>query len=522
MGVNMKKTPVIAFLSVLLLLSCAVEKPETVSEMAQVPKGTENQRTADMGNGYYLNPILGGDYPDPSILRVGDDYYMTHSSFDYYPGLLIWHSKDLVNWRPVTRALNTYVGSVAAPDFLKYGDTCYIYFPAGGTNWVISASSPEGPWSQPVDLKIPYIDPGHVTGPDNRRFLHLSDGNFVELAPDGLSAIGEARKIYEGWEFPKDWSVECFCLESPKLTVKDGYYYLTVAEGGTAGPATSHMVVSSRSTTPWGPWEHSPYNPIVHAENKKELWWSKGHGTLVDDIDGNWWIMYHGYENGFHTLGRQTLMEPVEWTDNGWFRIPENVSTNAPIKKPAGSGDVSGMALSDSFKGDRLGIQWSFFRDFEPERLTFTGNGLVLKAKGSSPGDCAPLLCIPANYAYEITVELELSGDVTGGLLLFYNSQAYCGLGINSEQLLSYMRGRAHVRQKNTVGTHAFLRVVNDSHEVSTYYSGDGVNWTKSDRSMDSSGYHHNTFGGFLSLRTGVFAAGSGTVTYRNFSYRGL
>lgn len=522
MGLNMKKSIAVSLLGLMLLVSCATEKTETVSATTDIPRGIENQRTADMGNGFYLNPVLGGDYPDPSVLRVGDDYYMTHSSFEYYPGLLIWHSKDLVNWSPVTRALDTYVGSVYAPDFIKYGDTYYIYFPAGGTNWIVTAPSPEGPWSEPVDLKVPHIDPGHVEGPGNRRFLHLSDGYIVELAPDGIATVGEISKVYEGWEFPQDWLVECFCLESPKLTVKNGRYYLTVAEGGTAGPATSHMVVSSRSTTPWGPWEHSPYNPIVHTKNKTERWWSKGHGTLVDDTVGNWWIMYHGYENGFHTLGRQTLMEPVQWTDDGWFRVPEDVRTDTPIVKPSGSGEKAGMALSDSFTGDKLGLQWSFYKDFEPERLRFTGSGLVFTAKGTSPGDCAPLLSIPTNHAYEITVELELSGDATGGLLLYYNEQAYCGLGMTGGQFLSFMRGRTHVRQENTVGSHAFLRVVNDSHEVSTYYSGDGVNWTKSDRSMDSSGYHHNTFGDFLSLRTGVFAAGSGSVTYRNFTYRGL
>ena len=89
---------------------------------------SEGQRCPDLGNGMYQNPIMGGDYPDPSVLRVGDDFYMTHSSFEYSPGLLIWHSKDLVNWEPVCNALNEYIGSVFAPDFIQYGDTFYIYF----------------------------------------------------------------------------------------------------------------------------------------------------------------------------------------------------------------------------------------------------------------------------------------------------------------------------------------------------------------------------------------------------------
>src|SRR5680860_1334074 len=114
------------------------------------------------GIGYYTNPIFGGDYPDPSILRDGDDYYVVHSSFEYYPGLLIWHSKDLINWEPVTHALNKYIGSVWAPDLVKYNNKYYIYFPTNNEIYVVVADSIKGPWSEPINLKINNIDPGHV------------------------------------------------------------------------------------------------------------------------------------------------------------------------------------------------------------------------------------------------------------------------------------------------------------------------------------------------------------------------
>src|SRR5262245_30959493 len=104
--------------------------------------------------GFYSNPIFAGDYPDPSILREGNDYYVVHSSFEYYPGLLIWHSKDLINWEPVAHALHSYVGSVWAPDLVKYKDKYYIYFPAKNSNYVVTADSIAGPWSDPVDLKV--------------------------------------------------------------------------------------------------------------------------------------------------------------------------------------------------------------------------------------------------------------------------------------------------------------------------------------------------------------------------------
>lgn len=140
-----------------------------------------------------------------------------------------------------------------APDFVAHNGMYYIYYPAGRTNWVVTASSPAGPWSKPINLGIKGIDPGHTAGPDGKRYLHMSGGDFVELTADGLAIAGEVRHVYNGWRYPDDWVVEAYSLEGPKITVHDGYYYLTAAVGGTAGPPTSHMAVSSRSRTPWGP-----------------------------------------------------------------------------------------------------------------------------------------------------------------------------------------------------------------------------------------------------------------------------
>lgn len=286
-------------------------------------RGIEGQRKADLGNGTFLNPILSGDRPDPSILKDGDDYYMTHSSFDAYPGLLIWQSRDLVNWQPVGPALVTNVGSVWAPDLVKHKGRYYIYFPGVGpyrSNYVVWADDIRGPWSPPIDLKLARIDPGHAVGPDGKRYLFLSAGFLVQLADDGLSVIGEPKKVYDGWKYPDDWVVETFAQEGPKILRRGDYYYMVLAEGGTAGPPTGHMIVAARSRTIEGSWENSPYNPVVRTQSSGERWWSKGHGTLVEDAAGKWWMVYHAYENGFYTLGRQTLLEPVEWTKDGWFR----------------------------------------------------------------------------------------------------------------------------------------------------------------------------------------------------------
>jgi xylan 1,4-beta-xylosidase len=133
----------------------------------------------------YHNPIMGGDHPDASAIRVGDDFYLTHSSFDYAPGLLIWHSRDLINWRPVAAALLRYYGSIWAPYLCEYGGHFYIYFPANNRIQVVHAAHPTGPWSEPIDLGIAAIDPAHIAE-NGRRFLYTNGGQMVELTPDGL------------------------------------------------------------------------------------------------------------------------------------------------------------------------------------------------------------------------------------------------------------------------------------------------------------------------------------------------
>jgi beta-xylosidase len=423
----------------------------------------------------------------------------------------------------VGHALNKYVGAVWAPDLVKYKDTFYIYFPAGGTNWVVTARSPQGPWSDPVDLKLNgFIDPGHVVGQDGSRYLYLSKGYIIQLAEDGLLTIGEPKYIYRGWEFPKSWSTECFCLESPKSTVKDGYYYLTVAEGGTAGPATSHMVVSARSKSPQGPFENSPYNPIVHTGTRSEQWWSQGHGTLVDDIDGNWWILYHGYERNFHTLGRQTLMLPVKWTSDKWFVVPAGVKSFDDIPGPSGVKSLQGNSLSDDFSGKNLGLQWQFYKRFSPDRIDLAGGKLNFLARGSSFDDSSPLLVNSADQKYEVEVEYTIDEGVTAGLCLYYNELANVRITVDAAQFTVFIQKNAKIREKNYFGNHGFLKILNDYNEVSFYFSADGKEWTRAERSLDATGYNHNVFGEFLSLRAGLFAFGEGKVVFDNFIYRKL
>lgn len=474
----------------------------------------------EKGQAFYVNPVFAGDYPDPSILRDGEDYYIVHSSFEYYPGLLIWHSRDLINWKPVTNALHKYVGSVWAPDLVKYKNKFYIYFPVNNTNYVVTADSINGPWSDPVDLKVGNIDPGHVVDAAGKRYLYFSNGGYVPLADDGLSVTGELKHVYDGWPVPRKWSIECFCMEGPKIVKRGDYYYLTVAEGGTAGPATSHMIISARSKSPFGPWENSPYNPIERTTDPSERWWSKGHGTLFEDAKGLWWMIFHAYENGHYNMGRQTLLQPVEFTKDGWFKTPTGVTTNKPIKKPSPAPSKPVFTLNDDFSGQSLKPQWKFFGEYDTTRFRLADSSLLIKAKGRSIADCSALLCIPSHHSYIAEAELTIEGNATGGLVLFYNNNFHSGILADNENIIANLRGWQFKTEKSVIKNHVFLRLKNVNNTVDMFYSTDGVKWNKIENSLEVSALHHNVLGGFLSLRIGLCSIGEGNVRIRNFKYK--
>jgi xylan 1,4-beta-xylosidase len=493
-------------------------------------RGPEGQHQADLGDGTFLNPILAGDRPDPSVLKRGDDYYMVHSSFENAPGLIIWHSRDLVNWEPVGPALKRRVGNVWAPDLAWHQGRFYIYFPVLGenrlTNMVVWADDIRGPWSEPIDLEVGNIDPGHAVGPDGRRYLFFSGGSMAPLADDGLHLAGPPRKVYEGWRYPEHWEVEVFAQEGPKILRRGEYYYMVLAEGGTSGPATSHMVIMARAKSLDGPWENSPYNPIVRTQSAAEKWWSRGHATLLPGPDGKqWYLVYHAYENGYYNLGRQTLLEPVEWTADGWIKA-SGYDVAQPMPTPTGGVAVARPpTMSDDFATDKIGTQWTMFRPHgaPTDCYRYENGALVLKASGTSPKDASPLQLVAGDHAYEMQVEIERDDDATAGLLLFYNDRLFVGLGFSATNLIEYTKGELSPFEKPAaIGRKFFLRLRNNHHVVTAWYSADGEHWTKHWMQSEVSGYHHNVAGGFLSLRPALLATGSGEVRFRNFQYRAL
>ncbi len=502
-----------------------IQTDADAERVAQVLK--ENQPIPDQGNGTFINPLLPSHYHDPTVVRVNKDYYMTHCAHDNR-GPIIWHSRDLVNWRPLARIDSLAgVGNIWATDLIHHDGKFYLYLPLrmrnptapeqhlSFSNYVITATDPAGPWSKPIDLgNITGIDPGHIVTPQGERFVYVNKGMAAPLSRDGLKATAPAKKVYNGWPIPKDWVIECECLESPKLFMRNDWYYMVSAIGGTVGPSTSHMAIVARSRDPLGPWENDPNTPLLRTWSRDESWWSQGHGTILEANDGTWWMVYHAIPNSRRSSGRNTLMVPIKWTQSGWPKVETSTSKNPPYLIPAGENVGHGMPLSDNFKTKELAIQWDFL-DHMPDhkkRIRSGGGALTLTASGDSPKNATRIAQQPVNNSYELTVKVETDKGTTAGMGML-SSQGFVGLEFIDKKVIHPRRGRpvAPLKFKNNK---AWLRVRNVDHDVTFHYSEDGINW------------HKHEWGAALSTESTqkiiLYASGKGKAKFKDYQYRGL
>lgn len=491
--------------------------------------GFEGQRIADLGNGKYRNPVVPGDHADPAILKDGDDYWMTFSSFEAVPGVEIWHSRDLVNWEPKGFALQKPLGSVWAMDIAKHGGRYFIYIPAllpaGGSGiFVIHADSMEGPWSDPVDLGIPgCIDPGHAVDEDGGRWLFVNGIRRIRLSDDGLSVQGEVEHVLHPWQYPEDWVVEMFAPEGPKIFRRGAWFYLVSAVGGTAGPATSHMVTVARAKSLHGPWEHSPRNPMIRTASDAEPWWSRGHATLVEGPAGDWWMVYHGYENGYRTLGRQTLLEPMSWSADGW-PVARGGDLSRPLPKPRkGQALAAGRPLS-GFGSDGSAPSWSFYCPGPADLARRSGRGgiLVLASAGTGMHDSVPLTLLPGDRTWQAEVTLEPRNGATGAFGLYYSRRMYCGIGFDGTTLYTSHYGEEHSWMRQPLKARTLrIRLENRGQVATWWHSADNGPWVRHPWQMEIGGMNHNVFGGFTALKPALFSMGSGETAFRDFTWKG-
>ncbi len=357
--------------TILLTFAAALTLGGAFPSMAEVSQTWRS----DLGNGKYINPVINADYSDPDVVRVGDDYYMTASSFCDIPSLPILHSKDLVNWTLIGHAIAempdyaqyqpdpNHGGAVWAPAIRYHNGEYYIYYgdPDLGI-FMVKAKNPAGPWDAPVLVHKAkgIIDTCPFWDEDGRAYIaHGYAGSragvksilgMIEMTPDGTKTIGQDRMIYDG-------HLDNPTIEGAKMYKRDGWYYIFSPSGGVA---TGWQEVL-RSKNPWGPYE----TRNVMEQGKTDI--NGPHqGAWIDTPDGkqDWFI--HFQDKG--PYGRVVLLEPMKWNEDGWPVIgvdPDGDGRGVPVRehaKPAVGKNyaVATPAESDEFDANTLGLQWQW------------------------------------------------------------------------------------------------------------------------------------------------------------------
>jgi xylan 1,4-beta-xylosidase len=352
--------------------------------------------TADLGGGaagrQIRNPVLPGFNPDPSILRVGADYYIATSTFEWYPGVRVHHSTDLVHWRPLggiltERRLLDLTGAgdscgVWAPDLSHVDGEFYLVYAdvasfASGfwdpQNYVVTAPDLAGPWSDPVPLHGRGFDAALFHDDDGTSWLlsmtadwrpgrdRFAGIQIQQYDRERRTLVGSERVVFRG--------TEAGLTEAPHVYRRDGWYYLLTAEGGTSW---EHQVTMARSRSLFGPYETDPAGPVLTSAGRPDLVLQKaGHGSLVSTPDGRWYLAHlvgRPYSPlGPCVLGRETAIQLVHWEPGGWPRVDGGVPAEtvpAPFPSADGSGPEPGEPIDDhdDFDAASLGPEWSTLR----------------------------------------------------------------------------------------------------------------------------------------------------------------
>lgn len=436
-----------------------------------------------------------GDYPDPSIVKIEAYYYVVFSSMKYRPALPMFRSKDLIDWEFMGSCLQEFDRDVWAPEIAVINNKLCIYFYAENENWVITCEDiNKFSWSTPLSLDIQeYIDPGFLRH-ENKNYLFLGKGMMCELSEDGLKRTSPLRKVFPDFVVDNDEDIEGDFIESPKLMVYQDMIYYTVTTGGTAGPATGHRVLSARSKSVEGPWEFSPYNPIIVAKDRSDDWHCQGHATIFEADDG-WYSIYHAYQKDAFLWGRQCLIEKIEWDNHGWFYRTHQC--------------IAGKEKTF------VQLQNEFVSFKEQAKVETIENGFRLYAKGNTIGNSEKLLFPLAKNSFELECDLSVLKDTVAGITMFYNEEHCIGIGIETNKI-KIIR---HNELLNEISCDQLVRKIKISVKNfywKSYVSYDGETFVKINNVIDISTFNHNSYGGFMSLRPGFFCYGKQGVEFSN------
>ncbi len=346
-------------------------------------------------HGTVANPVIPGFHPDPSVCRVGDDYYLVCSSFEYFPGVPIFHSRDLVHWTQLGNVLDRPsqlrlpVGTpssagIYAPTLRHHDGRFWLIVTnvSDGGNLLVTATDPAGPWSEPVRLPgVPGIDPDLAWDEEGTCWCTVAGVGQVAIDPHTGETLGPPHPLWSGTPGGK-------APEAPHLYRIGEYWYLLIAEGGTE---RGHGVSIARGPAPTGPFEPCPANPILTHRGSDHPVQNTGHADLVQAPDGSWWMVLLGVRPGggtpgWHVLGRETFLAPVNWVDGWPVAGPLDLDPPAP-PWPLQPGPV--LPERDDFDLGELAPCWVSVRSRPEEHCTTRDRPgwLTLKARGGGMDD---------------------------------------------------------------------------------------------------------------------------------------
>lgn len=480
------------------------------SAMAAGPTSSPGPWVSDQGDGTYRNPVIFADCSDLDAIRVGDDYWLTASSFNHVPGLPILHSKDLVNWTIVNHALpklvpedvyskTRHAQGVYAPSIRHHDGKFWIFYPDPDYGiYVVTATDPRGKWSEPVLVQAGrgYIDPCPFWDDDGKAYLVCawagSRGRrtnlltLFEMSPDGTKLLDEGKTIINGRDI--GWKT----VEGPKLYKRDGYYWVFAPAGG-VGEGFQGVF---RAKNIWGPYENR--NVLDKGTTKIN---GPHQGAWVNTPKGENWFLHFQKISAY---GRVLHLQPMQWREDGWPVMgddPDNDGKGEPVlayKKPAlPQQPVAVPVTSDEFDQESLGLQWQWEANPRAEwwRLNGKSGSLRLNCVPRTAGDThqdAPNLLMQKFPAPTFTVATAIhfspkaDGD-TAGLIVFGRNYAWLGLrqmgGRTQLQLVNFReKGDGKEEITETVpmkGNIVFLRVsVLDEARCRFEWSEDGKRFT--------------------------------------------
>jgi xylan 1,4-beta-xylosidase len=466
-----------------------------------------------------INPILRGFNPDPSILRVGDDYYIATSTFEWFPGVQIHHSRDLVHWRLVAHPLNRRSqldmrgeqssGGVWAPCLTYDQGLFYLVYTdvkSKGTifkdthNYVVTATDVGGEWSEPVYLNSSGFDPSLFHDDDGRKWLvnmlctpkkPFAGIVIQEYDPQRKCLVGPVTNIFAGTKLGK--------TEGPHLYKRLGRYYLLTAEGGTG---LGHAVTVARAGQITGPYEVDPDNPLLTARADRTLALQKaGHGDLVETQDGEWYLVHLGGRplpnRGVSPLGRETCLQKVVWTSDHWLRLADGGNqpqvTVTPPSLP--NHPWPPEVIRDDFDAPQLNINFQSLRvPLGEDMLSLSERPGYLRLKGheslSSQFQQSLIARRQQDFCYTAATCVEFEPDNVlqmAGLICIQDTQNFYYLRITRDETVGKCLGIIAARNNQfswpaeevaiTGWLRCHLRVTVNYDQLQFAYSPDGERW---------------------------------------------